>query len=265
LRAAEESSSLAADKPAAAQEIGQEWTAAKPAARKAQTPTPPAPTGLPRQPLSRPPLPRPEARKPKERPREISVIEIRGQGAPAEVSAEQERPRLVARVSENKPRKSADRGVRVFRRNRTSETLAAIGLFIRRLGSGMVDVLIWLTMGLGLYKATALVSGFHSFHGTLAEWIGLVLLPLAFMVIILALVYGGLFGYIAGRTPGMMMFGLRMTDARGRKPALTQAVVRTGLFLALALPLGLGFLVFLKGSLADNAYDRFTGIRVERA
>jgi uncharacterized RDD family membrane protein YckC len=137
-------------------------------------------------------------------------------------------------------------------------------LIIRRAGSGVFDLAVWAALAFFLYKAAVLVNGLNSLHGTAWEWARLVAIPLLIMAGVLALVYGSLFGSIIGRTPGMMIFGLKLSAPDGNRPALSRAFLRTAVFILSVIPMGAGIFISLfapKGAF----HDRLSGIKVEKA
>ncbi len=136
-------------------------------------------------------------------------------------------------------------------------------LNLRRAGAGLFDVAVWAALGLLLYKG-AVVFNHGTLHGSAGEWLYLVAFPLMIMSGILALVYGSLFGSITGRTPGMMIFGLRLASLDGQKPPLARSFLRTGILILSLVPAGAGLLFALIGD-KGALHDRLSGIRVERA
>lgn len=156
------------------------------------------------------------------------------------------------------------RGIRAVRGRRAKKAArpGAWLMNLRRAGAGLFDVAVWAALGLALYKGAVLANG-QALHGSAWEWLSLVAFPLMIMSGILALVYGSLFGSITGRTPGMMIFGLKLAAVDGQKPALARSFVRTGVFILSLVPMGAGLLFALFGD-KGALHDRLSGIRVER-
>ena len=135
-------------------------------------------------------------------------------------------------------------------------------LLLRRVGAGAVDVAIWCLLGGLLYGGTHLLAGPV---GTGGEWNFMALFPVIIMSLVLALVYGSLFSSMIGRTPGMMVCGVRMEDEHGKRPGLPQAFGRTALYMACLVPLGLGFLTMFAGGPDKSWFEKATGTRVVKA
>ncbi len=136
-------------------------------------------------------------------------------------------------------------------------------LLVRRACSGAVDLFIWLCLGGLLYAVSRLVGG--SLHASAQQWLITIVFPVAVMTVILAMVYGALFASMAGRTPGMMLFGSRIEDENGKRPGLPRSFSRTGIYIACMLPLGLGLLSMVIGGAENNLFDRITGTKVVKA
>jgi uncharacterized RDD family membrane protein YckC len=95
----------------------------------------------------------------------------------------------------------------------------------------------------------------------------LAVLPLAPLVAFLLVQNGGyLVAFTAsGQTLGKMMAGIRVVSAEPRSPLdLGRAFVRELIWLALAVPAGLGLLTVLSRD-RRGVHDRFAGTRVIRA
>lgn len=171
-------------------------------------------------------------------------------------------------LDESEPSQEPPAGIRAVRpvtaRPRKPKSAGRVGALVRTAGTAVVDLTAWTLMGVLLFKGAKLVTGLEVLNGTAWEWITLVLAPLLIMVVILALVYGGMFGSVIGRTPGMMMFGLRITGEQGSKPSSIQAFLATAIFIASVLPLGAGLILGLrKGELA-GFHGRLSKLKVER-
>ena len=145
----------------------------------------------------------------------------------------------------------------VFRKRRSEPTERA-GALTRALALGL-DLLI-VNLGFsGMAAVVALIASFFSGNGD-----GLSGPALAFGGVVwvgLASVYMMVFWSLAGQTPGMRFFGLRLgTEGRGLKPR--KSVRRLfGLFLA-AIPFGLGFLGILFDERRRGWQDRLAGVDV---
>lgn len=155
------------------------------------------------------------------------------------------------------------RSVRVTRPRKTRDRTAMF-LTIRRAAAGGFDLLIWIVLGWVLFRSAQAVTGLDSLHGTAFEWAYLVLMPMTVITAVLAMIYGGLFGAMIGRTPGMMIFGLRLMGPDGGSPRPARAFVRTGVLLLGILPLGAGLIFVLLGGDKGGLHDRLSGLRVER-
>ncbi|MFO8055783.1 MAG: RDD family protein [bacterium] len=148
--------------------------------------------------------------------------------------------------------------------NAAEESTSANGGFLlRRVLSGAIDLLIWLCFGGLLYAGARLIGGPP--EASLQQWLVMVVFPLAVMSAILAMVYGGLFASMSGRTPGMMLCGSRMEDHEGKRPGLPRAFTRAGFYILCLAPFGLGLLTMLAGGPEGNLFDRITGTRVIKA
>jgi len=147
---------------------------------------------------------------------------------------------------------------RVTFRKRRSEPTERAGALTRLLAFGL-DLLIVNLAFSGLAAILALIGSFFSGTGNGlsgpalalggAVWIGL------------AGLYMVVFWSLAGQTPGMRFFGLRLgTESRGLAPR--KSVKRlVGLFLA-AIPFGLGFLGILFDERRRGWEDRLSGVDV---
>jgi uncharacterized RDD family membrane protein YckC len=135
-------------------------------------------------------------------------------------------------------------------------------LLLSRAGAGAVDFAVWLCIGAVLFTGARALSGFAPLHGSAQDWAVLVLLPVVFMSSLLALIYAGLFSSLSGRTPGMMIFGLKVADSTGARPPAHRAFIRAGLFIMGLLPLGIGLLPLAAGQ--ESFLDRCSGTTVTR-
>ena len=147
---------------------------------------------------------------------------------------------------------------RIVFRKRRSEPTERAGALTRALALGLDLLIVNLTFS-GLAAIVALIGSFFSGSGNglsgsalalgSAVWIGL------------ASFYLVTFWSLAGQTPGMRFFGIRLgTDGRGLPPrkSLRRLV---GLFLA-AIPFGLGFLGILFDARRRGWQDRLAGVDV---
>ncbi|HMJ74286.1 MAG TPA: RDD family protein [Solirubrobacterales bacterium] len=145
----------------------------------------------------------------------------------------------------------------VFRKRRTEPTERA-GALTRGLAFGL-DLLIVNLAFSGLAAIVALIGSF--FSGTGDGVSGFALAVGSATWIALGGLYLVVFWSLAGQTPGMRFFGIRLgTDGRGLPPrkSLRRLV---GLFLA-AIPFGLGFLGVLFDERRRGWQDRFAGVDV---
>ncbi len=147
---------------------------------------------------------------------------------------------------------------RIVFRKRRSEPTERAGALTRALALGLDLLIVNLTFS-GLAAIVALIGSFFSGSGDglsgsalalgSAVWIGL------------AGFYLVTFWSLAGQTPGMRFFGIRLgTEGRGLPPrkSLKRLV---GLFLA-AIPFGLGFLGVLTDERRRGWQDRLAGVDV---
>jgi uncharacterized RDD family membrane protein YckC len=168
--------------------------------------------------------------------------------------------------SSSRDRMLRAKGVRSITRVKTRPRIfnKAWLLTLRRAGAGLIDALVWAGLGIVLFKTTLAVTGAGALHGTAWEWAHLIVLPLVIITAVLAMVYGGLFGSVTGRTPGMMAFGLKMSGADGGRPRPGRAFLRTGVYLLSILPLGAGLALILLDGQKGGLHDRISGIKVEK-
>ncbi|HOT90547.1 MAG TPA: ABC transporter permease subunit [Anaerolineae bacterium] len=125
---------------------------------------------------------------------------------------------------------------------------------MHRLAGGVVDLVVLDFIGLivyGLIQAIGAVIPLASPY-----------LVLLVVMVLLGAVYVLFFWTRAGRTPGMMAVGLRLTDGEGAHPTLSQAFRRL-LFLILPLP-GLSLLWMLWSSTGEPLHDRFARTHIIR-
>ncbi len=145
----------------------------------------------------------------------------------------------------------------VFRKRRTEPTERA-GVLTRGLAFGL-DLLIVNLAFSGLAAIVALIGSFFSGTGNGVSGFALVVGSATWIAL------GGLylvtFWSLAGQTPGMRFFGIRLgTDGRGLPPrkSLRRLI---GLFLA-AIPFGLGFLGIVFDERRRGWQDRMAGVDV---
>jgi len=91
----------------------------------------------------------------------------------------------------------------------------------------------------------------------------MIILPIIIMTSILALLYGGIFGTVIGRTPGMMICGLHMLGEGGKRPDINGAFIRAGLVIGAVVTLGTVLLPSLKTEESGTFISKFSGISVE--
>lgn len=145
----------------------------------------------------------------------------------------------------------------VFRKRRTEPTERA-GALTRSLAFGL-DLLIVNLAFSGMAAIVALIGSFFSGTGNGLSGFALALGSAAWVG--LAGLYFVAFWSLAGQTPGMRFFGLRL-GVVGRGLPLRRSVRRlVGLFLA-AIPFGLGFLGILFDERRRGWQDRLAGVDV---
>src|SRR5680860_264957 len=145
----------------------------------------------------------------------------------------------------------------VFRKRRDEPTERA-GALTRALAFGL-DLLIVNLAFYGLAAIAALIGSF--FSGTGNGLSGPALALGGALWVVLAGVYMVVFWSLAGQTPGMRFFGIRLgTQTRGLTPRKSLRRL-AGLFLA-AIPLGLGFLGILFDERRRGWQDRLAGVDV---
>jgi uncharacterized RDD family membrane protein YckC len=145
----------------------------------------------------------------------------------------------------------------VFRKRRTEPTERA-GALTRGLAFGL-DLLIVNLAFSGLAAVAALIGSFFSGSGNGLS--GFALAVGSFTWVALGCLYLVGFWSLAGQTPGMRFFGVRLgVEGRGLQPR--KSVRRlAGLFLA-AIPFGLGFLGILTDERRRGWQDRLAGVDV---
>ncbi len=145
------------------------------------------------------------------------------------------------------------------------EKAGEAALMIRRAAGASFDLMVWAAMGALLFKGAQLLAGRPVLSGSVLEWTWMVALPLSIMLFMLALVYGGLFGAVAGRTPGMMLAGLKLVNGQDSRPSLWQSLSCTALFILSVVPLGMGLVLGMRGRPRTWMHCRIPGVKVERA
>jgi uncharacterized RDD family membrane protein YckC len=152
-----------------------------------------------------------------------------------------------------------ERGARrALLRPRRSEPTERAGALTRALAFGLDALIVNLAFS-GLAAIAALIGSFFSGDGNGLSGFALALGSAAWMTL------GGLylvaFWSLAGQTPGMRFFGIRLgVDGRGLRPR--RSVKRlVGLVLA-AIPFGLGFLGILFDERRRGWQDRLAGVDV---
>ncbi|HSS05314.1 MAG TPA: RDD family protein [Solirubrobacterales bacterium] len=145
----------------------------------------------------------------------------------------------------------------VFRRRRTEPTERA-GALTRGLAFGLDLLIVNLTFS-GLAAVLALIGSFFSGTGNGLSGFALALGSAAWVA--LGSLYLVTFWSLAGQTPGMRFFGIRLgVESRGLPPR--RSLKRLfGLFLA-AIPFGLGFLGVLFDERRRGWQDRLAGVDV---
>jgi uncharacterized RDD family membrane protein YckC len=145
----------------------------------------------------------------------------------------------------------------VFRRRRSEPTERA-GALTRALALGL-DLLIVNLAFSGLAAVVALIGSFFTGNGTGVSGFALVVGSAAWVGLGCLYLVG--FWSLAGQTPGMRFFGIRL-GVEGRGLAPRRSLKRLlGLFLA-AIPFGLGFLGILFDERRRGWQDRLAGVDV---
>jgi uncharacterized RDD family membrane protein YckC len=152
-----------------------------------------------------------------------------------------------------------ERGARTLAlRKRRAEPTERAGALTRLLAFGL-DLLIVNLAFSGLAAILALIGSFFSGTGNGLSGIALALGGAAWVG--LAALYMVVFWSLAGQTPGMRFFGIRLgTETRGLAPRRSLRRL-AGLFLA-ALPFGIGFLGILFDERRRGWEDRLCGVDV---
>lgn len=125
---------------------------------------------------------------------------------------------------------------------------------MHRLAGGLVDFVVLDFIGLIVY---GLIQSVSLLSPALPVYLVLLLVMLG-----VSLIYIVFFWMRAGRTPGMMAVGLRLSAEDGGHPTLTQALLRL-LFLILPLP-GLSLLWMQWASDGEPLHDRFARTYISR-
>ena len=158
-----------------------------------------------------------------------------------------------------------------LRGDTSSETPARPALFLvadlphnaghlRRLGAAVVDLVLGGLCALaagGVGAAVALIVAGHHTHaaGPVAWTVGAIVL----------LAYQPAFWVRSGRTPGMLIFGIRVARPDGSGIGPVRAAVRELAMVASALPVGLGFLLAARDPRGQASHDRIAGTVVVTA
>jgi uncharacterized RDD family membrane protein YckC len=147
---------------------------------------------------------------------------------------------------------------RILFRRRRSEPTERAGALTRGLAFGL-DLLIVNLVFSGLAAIAALIGSFFSGNGDGVSGFALALGSVTWVA--LGCFYLVAFWSLAGQTPGMRFFGVRLgVEGRGLPPR--KSVKRLfGLFLA-AIPFGLGFLGILTDERRRGWQDRLAGVDV---
>lgn len=122
---------------------------------------------------------------------------------------------------------------------------------LRRIGAAVVDLAVGGLCALaaaGIGTAVALiVAGHHTPAAGRVGWVAAVAVLLA---------YQPAFWARTGRTPGMLIFGIRVARPDGSRIGPVQAAVRELAMVASALPLGLGFVLAARDPRGQAWHDR---------
>jgi uncharacterized RDD family membrane protein YckC len=145
----------------------------------------------------------------------------------------------------------------VFRRRRIEPTERA-GALTRGLALGL-DLLIVNLAFSGLAAIAALIGSFFSGNANGVSGFALALGSVTWVA--LGSVYLVAFWSLAGQTPGMRFFGIRLGAASRGLPPIRSVKRLLGLFLA-AIPFGLGFLGVLFDERRRGWQDRLAGVDV---
>ncbi|HVE85874.1 MAG TPA: RDD family protein [Myxococcales bacterium] len=144
----------------------------------------------------------------------------------------------------------------------------------RRAGATLVDLVLAASVGAAYLWIAALIVGLKPPPSQLtgldalmvrAHALERVLLPGAILVMVLAGVYGAVFGWLwEGRTIGRRLFGIRLVDKTGQPPTPVRAVLRAVLSLfSFAAFLG-GFWLALFDRKGQTLHDKLTSTFVVR-
>ena len=147
--------------------------------------------------------------------------------------------------------------------NPGDETVSAeeepAGLFAR-LTAGVIDLIVLAAIDLGVIYFTMQVCGLD-----VADLEILPKVPLVAFLLVQNLGYLVVFT-AGGQTLGKMVADIRVVSARSNSPLdLAHSIVRTLVWLVLAVPAGLGFLTALFSRDRRGLHDRCAGARVVRA
>lgn len=131
---------------------------------------------------------------------------------------------------------------------------------LRRLGAAVVDLVVG---GLGALAAAGIgiavaliVAGHHTRGAGPVGWIAAAAVLVA---------YQPSFWARTGRTPGMLIFGIRLARPDGSRIGPVRAAVRELAMVVSALPLGLGFLLAARDPRGQAWHDRIAGTVVVTA
>lgn len=131
---------------------------------------------------------------------------------------------------------------------------------VARAGAGIIDLLVLLLVDAVVVYFTLQICGL-----TVGEIALLPMTPLVTFLVIQDLGYFAAFT-AGGQTLGKMVTGIQViAEGSDRAPALSSALLRTGLWLLLALPAGLGLVTVLLDAEKRGLHDRFARTRVVRA
>ena len=148
-------------------------------------------------------------------------------------------------------------------KDRTKNKIKISKMTLKNAVAGMLDMAVWTAMGIILFELSTFFVGANNLHGTAGDWVSLVILPVMIMTSILALLYGGLFGTIIGRTPGMMACGLHMVGKDGKRPDINSAFIRAGLVIGATVTMGISMLPSLRSKSDKTFISKISGVSVE--
>ena len=131
---------------------------------------------------------------------------------------------------------------------------------VARLGAGAVDVAVLLAVDLVVVYFTLQIMGL-----AVTDVVLLPRVPLATFAVLQALGYFTAFT-AGGQTLGKMVTGIQVVvEVTGRAPTLPHALLRSVLWLILAIPAGLGLASVFLDAEKRGLHDRFARTRVVRA